>query len=61
MRKILSANIKTIDEKNHVKIWTLDSIEKIIFKGENEPKPTPKKEENKEPKKDSKKKKPDKK
>ena len=55
MRKILNATIKTIDEKNHVKIWTLKDIEKIVFKGDKETKDTSMKEEKKEPPKETKK------
>lgn len=53
--KILQVNIKTIDEKNHIKIWnerdiTLDTS---LFeaKAEKKPEKKPQPEEKKEPKK----------
>jgi len=48
MRKILQAQIKTIDDKNHVKIWTEKDIAAIVFKGDKTEKPTKKEEPPKE-------------
>lgn len=62
MRKILEANIKTIDEKGHITFFTKYDIDEISFKRDKvkeAPKPKdaePKKETPKEPKKETKKK-----
>lgn len=31
-RKILQANIKTVDDKNHIRVWNESEIESITFK-----------------------------
>ncbi len=56
-RKILTINIKTIDDKNHVKYWKKEDIDldSIKFKIDQKTEPKPKKEPKKESKKDSKK------
>jgi len=53
--KVLQAKIKTIDDKNHIKIWTEKDItlDASLFeaKAEKKPEKKPQPEEKKEPKK----------